>query len=410
MGLHSLVMINKFLLAGLVALGLWSGGVSAVSAQAVHQEFQELVKGEVIEIVSESPFEVTGTETVVMVQEIRVLLKEGKRAGEVVRMESDAISLRVGDEVFVNRLVAIDGVEHFSVRELERRGPLALLVLLFAGLVIWLSGWQGVRALSSLAVSFGAILFLLVPAIVNGYPPILSSILIAGLVLSINLFFTHGFKPRVVAAFLGTFGAAIFAGILAWTWTTWMRFTGLVDDISVYLNLSTVGTIDLPSLLLGGIIIGLLGVLDDVSITQSSVVQELKRANSSFGFVDLYQRALKVGRDHVGSLVNTLAFAYAGTALPLLILFSFSTSPLFVIVNQEIIAAEIVRIMVGSIGLVMAVPLTTALAAWYFKNHTPSDKDVYHDHHHGHDHDDDDHHHHDHDDDHDHQVDRRHKN
>ena len=189
-----------------------------------------------------------------------------------------------------------------------------------------------------------------------------------------------------------------------------MRFTGFSDDASVYLNFATGGTIDLTGLLLGGIIIGLLGVLDDVSITQASVVQELKGANPQFGFKELYESALRVGRDHVGSLVNTLALAYAGASLPMLLLFAYSDSSMMMLINQEVLAAEVLRIVVGSIGLILAVPFTTAMAAWYFKDREvdPSE-DTGHSHghshgashhgdhaHHGHDHKKPDHAHHNH--------------
>ena len=355
------------------------------SAQEVHQEFQELVKAEVIEVVEESERTVMGTDTTTVVQELRVLLKDGPRAGEVVPLENDLVLLRPGDKIFVNHLQAIDGTEYFIFRDMERRGALVVLGLVFVGLVVWLSRWQGVRALLSLGISFGAIVFLLIPAVLAGYNPALVSLGIAGLVLSATLFFTHGVKPRVVVTFFGTFGAVFLTCALAWLWVTWMRFSGLTDDTSVYLNLATDGQIDLAGLLLGGIIIGLLGVLDDVSITQASVVQELKGANPGFGFTDLYTRALRVGRDHVGSLVNTLALAYAGASLPLILLYSYSTAPLSVIINQEIIAAEIVRIVIGSIGLILAVPLTTALAAWYFKDKTVDpDEDAGHSHGHNH--------------------------
>jgi uncharacterized membrane protein len=241
-----------------------------------------------------------------------------------------------------------------------------------------------VRALISLALSIGAVLFLLIPALLAGWPPALAALLVAGLVLSTTLFFTHGFKPRVVITFIGTFGAVAVTCLIAWIWTTWMRFTGFGDDESVYLNFATGGTIDLVGLLLGGIIVGLLGVLDDVSITQASVVEELKSANPNFGFKDLYERALRVGRDHVGSLVNTLALAYAGTALPMLLLYAFSASSPLTLLNQEVIAAEVLRIMVGSIGLILAVPFTTAMAAWYFRDKTVAGDSCGHGHHHSH--------------------------
>jgi uncharacterized membrane protein len=259
------------------------------------------------------------------------------------------------------------------------------LLLVFVGLVIWLSGRQGVRAILSLGLSIGAIIFLLIPALLHGYNPALASLVISGLILSVSLFLTHGIKPRVIVTFFGTFGAVFLTCMIAWVWVEWMRFTGFSDDSSVYLNFATGGKLDLAGLLLGSIIIGLLGVLDDVSITQASVVQELKSANPNLGFGDLYKRALRVGKDHMGSLVNTLALAYVGTALPMLLLFSYSKSSLWTLLNQEVIAAEILRIIVGSIGLILAVPLTTALAAWYFKNQEDlASEEDHHGHHHHH--------------------------
>ncbi len=355
-----------------------------VSAQEVHQEFQETVKAEVLEIVEQFERDIMGTGASTTVQEMRILIEEGEREGEVVKLENDLSVLSVGDKIFVNRLLSIDGTEYYIFKDVERRGPLLFLIAIFIGLVVWLSGMQGVRAVLSLALSIGAIIFLLIPALLAGYSPALASLVIAGLILSVTLFLTHGFKPRVFITFLGTFGAVFATCIIAWIWVTWMRFTGFGDDSSVYLNFATGGTLDLTGLLLGGIIIGLLGVLDDVSITQASVVQELKAANPKFGFKDLYRRALRVGRDHVGSLVNTLALAYVGTSLPLLLLYSYSESPISILINQEILAAEILRIIVGSIGLVLAVPFTTAMAAWYFKDkYVDPNDDMGHSHSHG---------------------------
>lgn len=358
-----------------------------VSAQEVHQEFQETVKAEVIEILEQFERDIMGTGATTTVQELRILIEGGARKGEVVRLDNDLVVLSVGDKIFVNRLLSIDGTEYYIFKDVERRGPLMLLVLIFVGMVVWLSGWQGVRAVFSLGLSILAILFVLVPALMAGYSPALVSLGAAAVILSLTLFLTHGFKPRVVVTFFGTMGAVTLTCVIAYVWVEWMRFTGFGDDASVYLNFATGGKLDLSGLLLGGIIIGLLGVLDDVSITQASVVQELKSANPLLGFKELYTRAMRVGKDHIGSLVNTLALAYAGAALPLILLYSFSESSMTMLINQEILAAEVVRIIVSSIGLIMAAPLTTALAAWYFKDKTVDKPPVVacgHGHHHHH--------------------------
>ena len=234
-------------------------------------------------------------------------------------------------------------------------------------------------------MSIGAIFFLLVPALLAGWDPVLTSVGIAGAILAVVFFGTHGISSRSKIAFLGTFGAVIATGLIAWISSGMMRLTGFSSDASVYLNFATNGTLDLSGLLLGSIIIGILGVLDDVSITQASVVEQLKHANPALHFAELYERAIKVGRDHIGSLVNTLALAYVGVSLPLILLYAKSDSPLWQTLNQEVVAAELLRIVVGSIGLILAVPATTAVAAWYFHHRevqAVTDEAGHHHHHH----------------------------
>ncbi len=373
------------LILGTIFLFMFGLLPQGLLAQEVHQEFQETVRAEVLEIIEEYERIIMGTAASTTVQQMRVVLKSGEKAGEVVRLDNDLVVLEPGDQIFVDRFLAIDGTEYYLFKDVERRLPLALIVGIFVVLVVWLSGFQGVRALLSLILSIGSILFILIPALLAGYSPALTSLGIAGVILSVSLFLTHGFKPRVFITFLGTFGAVLVTCLIAWFWVSWMRFTGFGDEASVYLNFASGGTLDLTGLLLGGIIIGLLGVLDDVSITQASVVEELKAANHNFGFKELYLRALRVGKDHVGSLVNTLALAYVGVSLPLILFLSYSEASAMILLNQEIVAAEILRIVVGSIGLLLAVPLTTAMAAWYFKDKCVHDHDVC-GHGHGHSH------------------------
>lgn len=364
----------KYILVGvLLVVGFCSAGV--VLAQEVHQELQETVKAKVLEVVEQSDRQIMGTDATTTVQTLRIELLAGQKTGQVVALDNDVMVLGVGDVIFVNRLVAIDETEYFTFKDIERRPQLFFMGLLMVLLVVGFSGWQGMRALLSLGLSIVAILFLLVPALLAGYEPALVSLLIAGVILGLSLFLTHGIKPRVVIAFVGTFSAVGVTCLIAWLSVDWLRLTGFGADASVYLNFSTGGTLDIAGLLLGSIIIGLLGVLDDVSITQASVVQELRGANSSLSRFELYKRAINVGRDHVGSLVNTLALAYLGTALPLVMFYVRANADFLQSINQEIIAAEILRIIIGSIGLILAVPFTTAVAAWYFGNRAV-DKEV----------------------------------
>jgi uncharacterized membrane protein len=209
-------------------------------------------------------------------------------------------------------------------------------------------------------------------------------VIISAGILALVFFGTHGCNPRSTIAFFGTLSAVIMTGVIALISTNTMRMTGFSSDASVYLNFATNGSLDLSGLLLGSIIIGILGVLDDVSITQASVVQELKSANPTFKFADLYNRAIKVGKDHIGSLVNTLALAYVGVSLPLILLYAQADSSFWQTLNQEVVAVELLRIIVGSIGLILAVPATTAVAAWYFNDREVDKSEM--SAHHGHSH------------------------
>lgn len=358
---------------------------SVLSAQALHQDLRETVTAEVLEVVSEKNRLIDGTDTTTMTQEVRVVLGDGEKKGEVVTITNEVVRLAVGDNILVNRIVTIDGSEYVTYQDFERRPALLMVLVLFIGLFLFFSGWQGVRALFALGGSVLAILFLLVPALLAGYDPMLVTVGIAALVLAVVLFGTHGINPQSIIAFGGTLSAVIVTGIIAYVSVIVMRFTGFSSDASVYLNFATDGKLDLSGLLLGSIIIGILGVLDDVAVTQASVVRQLKAANPLFGFHDLYTRSLIVGRDHLGSLVNTLALAYAGVALPIILLYAKTSSSFLLALNQEVIAVEMVRIMVGSIGLILAVPATSAVAAWYFQSRTvDSSAESSHGHHHHH--------------------------
>ena len=354
----------------LLALVVWAGVLSAtaVQAQEVRSDVRELIRAEVIEVLDEYERDIMGTNTTTTVQVLRIVQIDGEKAGEVARLENDLTPVSPGDTIFVHRIVSIDGSESFVFFDVDRRMQLLYLAIFFVALVIIFAGKQGMRALISLAISLLAIFYILVPALLAGYSPALTSLGISAIILSVTIFITHGINPRATITFLGTMGAVSVTCLIAYLTVDTMRMTGFSSDASVFLNFATGGSLDIAGLLLGSIIIGLLGVLDDVSITQASVVQELRAANQQLRWYELYARAIRVGRDHVGSLVNTLALAYVGAALPLVLLYARVDSDVLVTLNQEVVAAEIVRIIIGSIGLILAVPFTTLMAAWYFKD------------------------------------------
>jgi hypothetical protein len=250
----------------------------------------------------------------------------GPEAGEVSTLpeQSDAgtpTRLDVGDEVVLGYVAgAGDGFE-LSFADLERRRPLAVLALAFVVAVVALGRWKGVRALVGLALSLLVLTIFVLPAVLEGSDPLAVALVGSSAIALTALYLAHGLSARTTAAVLGTLLSLGLVGALAAVFVDLSRFTGLADEEATFLQVFA-GQIDLRGLLLGGVVIGALGVLDDVTVTQVSAVWELKHANPDLGFRELYGSAVRIGRDHIASTVNTLVLAYAGASLPLLLLFT----------------------------------------------------------------------------------------
>jgi uncharacterized membrane protein len=354
-----------------------------LQSQTVNNDLQGTYRGKVIEVVSSEERTVPGTQTATPVQTIDVEVLDGPFDGDIITIENDFLALDTGDRFYFNYNVYIDGSESYAVTNIDRRVPLMLFVALFAFAVIALGGWQGVRSLIALGVSFLAIFYVLLPGLLAGYSPLLLSFLVAAGILFGAIFFTHGFNRESFVAYGGTMLAVGLTGILAIIAVSASSLTGFASDESVYLNFNTDGVLDFTGLLLGAIIVGVLGVLDDIAVTQAAVVVELYGSNKSLSPREVYRRALRVGREHVGALVNTLVLAYAGASLPLLMYFYLAPVGFWSLINSELFATEIIRAVVGSIGLILTVPIVTGLAVWYLKDYESKHS---HGHSHGHGH------------------------
>lgn len=343
---------------------------TSLKAQELIQDKTEVVKAEVVEVLSQTEEEILDTGMESIAQTIRIKILEGDQSGQIVTIENDYIPLKEGQRFFLYHSIdGLDGRESYSVRDIDRMPVIIFFIALFVAIVLIFSGKQGLRSLIGLAGSFFVILYVLIPSLLNGYPPILTSIVVATVILFLAIYFTHGFNRVSTVAFTGTVIAVTLTGILAYIGVTFAHFTGLVSEEAFYLNLNTQGTLDLTGLLLGGIMIGVLGVLDDIAVTQAAVVRELYNSAAHLSGKEVYKKALGVGREHVGALVNTLALAYTGASLPLLLLFSSAGNSTVNIINQEIFATEIIRTVVGSIGLILTVPITTFLAVYMLKGY-----------------------------------------
>lgn len=358
----------KFILP-IVLLAAFFVQTPPLYAQELHQDIQAILKAKVVEVVSQEVKTVPGTDTKSTYQTIKAEILDGDKKGEVVTIENDFLVLKKGDKFFLFYSKDINGFETYAVRDIDRRATMIFFGVLFVLAVVALGGKQGLRSLLSLAGSFFVILYLLVPSLLKGYPPVITSIGVAAIILFLAIYLTHGFNRESHVAFLGTVSAVILTGILAYLGVKFARLSGFGTEEAVYLNFATRGSLDFAGLLLGGIMIGVLGVLDDIAVTQAAVVSELYGASPDMPRSQVYKKALRVGKEHVGALVNTLALAYTGASLPLLLLFSTSESSLSSIINQEIFASEIVRTIVGSIGLIMTVPITTLLAVYLLKGY-----------------------------------------
>jgi uncharacterized membrane protein len=294
------------------------------------------------------------------IQTITARLLSGVNKGKEIVLKNDTLHLDVGDKFFAYHIVSQDYGEEYTVAEPDRLGVLLFFVILFIVILFIFGGLQGVRALASLIGSLALILYVLLPGILKGYSPILISLGVSSIIIVIGSFITHGFNKTTLSAVIGMTLTIILTGALASISVHTAHLTGYSSDESVYLNSNMGGTINMAGLLLGGILIGLLGVLYDIAIGQAVSVEELLRANNKMHKKTLYKRATRIGKEHIGALVNTLAIAYVGASLPLLLFFySGNGDSIWFTINRELFASEIVRTIIGSIGLILAVPITT---------------------------------------------------
>lgn len=285
----------------------------------------------------------------------------GRTFTEIVQPDQSR-QLHQGEKVVVAYEPSAPKDLQYSVTDVNRKFPMALLAGIFALAVVVVGRLRGVMALVALAVSFMVLTLFILPAILQGSNPLLVAVVGSSAIMLIALYMCHGLSARTSVAVLGTLVSLCLIGLLGSEFIDWAALTGNTDDNTGLIH-GLYPSIDMSGLLLAGVIIGSLGVLDDVTVTQTSAVWELHEANPTMGWRGLYRAGIRIGRDHIASVVNTLVLAYAGAALPLLLLFSIAQSSVTTVANSELVAEEVVRTLVGSIGLVASVPVTTLLAA-----------------------------------------------
>lgn len=317
-------------------------------------------KARVLDVISERTQKIPGTEVDGLIQNLSIQIIDSIEKGKIFTIENDYNKYKVGDEFYLNYTIrAEDGFESHVITDFDRVPVMMFFGILFVLLVVLVGGKPGLRGILSLLGSLVLILFVLIPSIMSGISPVIASIVVSSFIIILGSYVTHGFNKTTTSAVIGMICTVIVTGILAYVAVSYSRLTGFESDEAVFLNLNAKGHIDILGILLGGIMIGLLGVLYDVAIGQAIFVEELHNIAPKAPKIKIFSRAMRMGREHIGALVNTLAIAYVGASLPLLLLFSNSGHSVLHLLNREIFATEIIRTLIGSIGLVLAVPITT---------------------------------------------------
>jgi uncharacterized membrane protein len=321
----------------------------------------EVIDGHVVQVLA------SGDHEGAKYQRLAVQLDGSLYRGEVVELEWDgrrALNengfLAPGDRVLLT-LSREGNNRTYTITEIVRLPSLWPFIVLLAVALVAVGRWKGVASLAGLGASIAVFLLAVLPAVRSGDDPLLATLLGSVGVLVVAVFVVHGFNRKSVAALLGTLGALVLVLVLAAVAISVARITGLGTEDAIFVFVGSAGRIDMPRLVLAGVVVGSLGALVDMAVGQASTVWELSAAGELRGR-KLYASALNVGRDHIGSLVNTLALAYFGGALPLIVLVSLGFQPLAVSINSEEITQSVMAVLIASIGLVLCVPLTTAIA------------------------------------------------
>lgn len=362
--------IQKYLLLLLLSLIIF---VPMASAQEEINDVS-VFKAKVIEI-TEQKEDKAPDGTVFIQQKLKLIgLEKQWKNKEIIYDDTNydvlsASKYRVGDRVIVNYSPNEGGEDHYYIVDYVRQNAIYWLALIFVLGVIIVGRWKGLRALIVLLLTFLIILKFIVPQIMSGTSPLLVVIIGSLIILFLSIYITEGYNRESHIAITSIFVSLVVAGVLSLIFTELAKLNGFANEDVLFLVGMTGSSINIKGLFLAGVIIGALGVLDDVVIAQISVVAELKQS-LNLSNLEVYRRAMKVGVSHLSSMVNTLFLAYAGVALPLFILFTLRSSEIAAqgqIINNESIATEIIRTLVGSIGLIFAVPVSTFLAAKFVK-------------------------------------------
>lgn len=333
----------------------------------------EYYKGTVNAVIEEAEYYDEALDLDNIYQELKVLIKTetGEKLIDITvgdEYQYNQVRYKVGDKVLVQGSSSSDTGSDlmYSIHDFDRSRPLLILLLGFVVLTLLISKTSGLQSFLGLIISIFAVFGLIIPGILKGYDPILISILVGIFLIPTTFYISHGFSRKSTLAVIGTVISLLITGIIGSLSVKSSYLTGQGLEESFFLQTQSEQNINIANLIIGGIIISLIGILDDVTISQVSIVEQLKDTNREISPSELFRRAMTVGRDHISSITNTLILTYSGASIPILLIFSLSNTTFSEVVNLEIVAVEIVRTLVGSIGLLLAIPITTLIATRSF--------------------------------------------
>lgn len=361
-------MLKKIVWLFIFLLLVWGNTIKVVRAAEISDPTDVTYKATVVKILEQKDIQVEEAKQLYQKLELSLDEKEGK----TIIVENgnlplaNIVAYKVGDRVTVNVAKDLQGNDVYNINDFIRTDSLILLAVIFILLILLIAKLRGLSAMVSMVITFLIIFKFILPQIIAGTNPVLIAVVGAVMIIPVTFYMSHGFNKKTTVAIAGTVVAMIITGIMASVFIELGKLTGLSSEEAGFLATIKQGQLNMKGVLLAGIVIGAVGVLDDITVAQAGIVQQLKQASDKLKISQLFSSTMKVGQDHIASMINTLILVYAGAALPLMLIFVNNPHPLSEIMNYEFIAEEIIRTLVGSIGLVTAVPITTLIAAIVF--------------------------------------------
>lgn len=324
---------------------------------------QQIFSARVTRITAEEKRDIALSHSNDIVQTLLVEVQLSDDTDTQVTILNDLIPVDVGDTIYVKASSLGTPSESFDIVDVKRQSGMLWLAILFAGFAVIVGGFKGLRALIGLVASIAVVFGFVIPQILAGHNAIWVSLIAALGIVAVNIYLIDGLSKKSLIAITGIFVTVVFTAWLTQFTISHLHFTGYTGEEAVFLNEETSYGVSLIGILVAGIIISALGVLDDVAVTQVSVVAHLAHANPKLHRWQLFKKAMSIGRDHIAAVINTLALAYVGASLPLLLLLSVQRFAISYTINSEVIATEIVTILISTTSLILSVPITTLLAS-----------------------------------------------